>query len=244
MGDYVRVSVFIWRVRLTFVRLVFIGVAGYLLRSASEAGQDRAVVAFVTTITVGLIIGGILTCYEQGIIGVLAETFVDVICLGAGILAARMVREHGKVCTEGDLSVWTFAAFAFPLGFLLARTLFGRGLDEKVAKIRRDLGSHATLGRFLGPVVGPPEARGSGPTRHLSSVERMVGVALGFPPYIVTVYLLFSVLGGAWLVDTSTILAPVAHLMSSSGSSSQFVKGLAEAFDATVHGTCLRGLVY
>ncbi|MCK9893643.1 hypothetical protein [Frankia sp. AgB32] len=237
-----RVSFFIWHVRLTLIRVVFIGLAGYLLRVASDAGQGSAVGFLVTGVTIGLLLGGILTCFEQGFLGTLAETFVDLICFGAGMAAARLAHEYGKPCVPDHVSVWTFAAFAFPFGFLLARSMFGRGLDAKVARVRSDLSTHPTVGRFLGPVVGPPSGRGGSPLRHLSLVERAVGVALGLPPYVLTVYLLFSVLGGQWLVHTSTVLSPLAGMLGSSEDASRLVRGLAEAVETTVHSDCLRGM--
>ncbi len=221
---------------------MLIGLAGYLLRVAADAGQGRAVGFLVTVVTLGLLLGGILTCFEQGVLGTAAETFVDLVCFGAGMVAARLAHQYGKPCVSGHVSVWTFAAFAFPFGFLLARSMFGRGLDAKVARVRSDLATHPTVGRFLGPVVGPPTGRGGSPLRHLSVVERGIGVALGLPPYILTIYLLFSVLGGPWLVHTSTVLSPLAGLLGSSEQASQLVRGLAEAVDTTVRSDCLRGL--
>jgi hypothetical protein len=237
-GEGVRVSFLIWDVRLSLGRLLLAGGAAFALHTAADNGQSSLVTFFVSLTALGMLAGGLLATFNAGALGVGLETFANLICFGAGHAAFNAVREHAGPCLSDSFSVRLVSPLVFPVAFLVLRAVIGFRLDDKVEMIRRDLGGHSSFGVVLGPLLGPPETRGTSHVRHVALVERLIGVALGFIPYTVTLYLLFRVLGGPWLVEASTILSPIIDEVDVIGNQPEVLQGFAEALAVVLRDGC------
>jgi hypothetical protein len=184
------VRLFLWDVKVTTPRLVFLGLAGLAAQQASGSGGDGLFAHFfVAFFAFGLVIGGLYSSYEDGVIGVLAEAAMDFLCFGFGEYAFTLLNRHSGECQPGQWSLRTFSPLAFPLVFLVMRAF----LAPYTAKI-------------VNHVTSDPRTRG--PLARVAVVNGLAGLILGALPAVAVAYLLLQILGGRWALANSLIFPP------------------------------------